>query len=96
MAKQPEERAVELLGEMDALIRTCERQLEETQAFYSANGIDVASVQAQVDALPAKERRELEDAIARDMQEVEDDIHRAKLNASHAPRTGMRKMRPMV
>ncbi|WP_142848246.1 hypothetical protein [Telmatospirillum sp. J64-1] len=97
MAKQPEERAVEILAEMDALIHSCERQLEETRELYSANGLDAEKLKNFTADLPAAQRRELEEAIARDNQEIEDEVQRARLDADHAPRSvGRMKMRPMI
>lgn len=100
MAKEPEERAAEILAEMDALIRTCEEQLEQSREFYRANGIDPDALAAEVERLPEDRRRELQEALERDMREVEEEVERAKLEASHAPAVTARKksprMRPMV
>lgn len=97
MAKEPEERAAEYLAEMAALIRTCENQLQETRDFYAAHGIDPDAIKKQVANLPADQRRQLEEAIKRDAEEVEEEVRRAKLDASHAQRTSGRiRTRPMV
>lgn len=99
MTMQPEERAAQLLKEMDALIETCEGQIKEGAAFREANGLSEDALKRQIDDLPADKRAELQAAVDRDMREVEDEVAQAKLASDHAPRGGgakRPKMRPMV
>jgi hypothetical protein len=99
MAKQPEERAQELLKEMGALIETCERQIQDGAAFRAEHGLSDADLKRRLDALPEDKKAELQAAIEQDMRDVEDDVARAKLASDHASPSGgvkRRKMRPMV
>ncbi|MBW7849346.1 MAG: hypothetical protein H3C38_02475 [Rhodospirillales bacterium] len=99
MAKQPEERAVEIMAEMDALIRSCEQQIEQGREFYRASGIDPEVLSAAAQNLPENRRREIQEAVDRDMREIEEEVRQAKLAADHGrPSSGKagRKMRPMI
>lgn len=99
MAKDPAERADELLKEMAVLIEDCERQIEEGRRFRNENGLDDETIKRQIEQLPADKKAELDAAIAQDMREIDDAVAQAKMEAAHAPRrsAGKRpKMRPMV
>lgn len=99
MAKQPDERAVEIMAEMDALIRSCEQQIEQGQEFYRASGIDPEVLSAAARNLPEDQRRHIRAAVERDMQDIEEEVRQAKLAADHARSSAARparKMRPMV
>lgn len=87
MTKQPEERATELMAEMDALVASCERQLEEGERLLSAGGLDPEGLAAGAERLPQARQRELREAIERDMREIEDEVRHAR-PAERAPKSG--------
>lgn len=99
MAKQPEDRAIELMAEMSALIDVTERQVEQSREMRKAMGLDDAALERMVRDVPADKKAEMQAAIDQDLREIEEDVAQAKLAVAHAaPAAGAKRprMRPMI
>ncbi|HLO78014.1 MAG TPA: hypothetical protein VK196_16290 [Magnetospirillum sp.] len=99
MAKQPEERAAELMAEMSALIEATERQIEQGRAVRAAAGLDDATIARMTGNLTADKKAEIQAAVEQDRRDIEDEVARAKVDTAHAiPASGARRprMRPMI
>jgi hypothetical protein len=89
MAQDPEERAKDILAEMERLVSAAEAQLEQSAEFRRQYRLD----QIAVDATAAAEGRRLFEA---DMAAVDDDVNAARLRLQAPTISAPRRMRTMV
>jgi hypothetical protein len=94
MSDSPEEKAMATVKKAQQMIEDVTRQLEDGEDFFRKSGLNRDKVKAFCEkSMSAEDRRKADEVIAKDMAEIEEEVHQARLNQDDST-GGTRAKRP--
>jgi len=80
MSDSPEEKAMATVKQAEQMIDSVKRQLEDGEEFFRKNGLNREKVDAFcAKSLSAEDRRKADQAIAKDLAEIDEEVQQARL-----------------
>ena len=92
MSDSPEERAMATVAKANAMIAEIKRRLEDDEAALRSQGLNPDKVREHTEkSLTPEQRKQAQELIAKDMQDIEDEVAQAKVHLSQGDSTSKAK-----
>ena len=94
MSDSPEDRAMATVAKANAMIAEVKRRLEEDDATLRSQGLNPDKVREYSEkSLTAEQRKQAQELIAKDMQDIDDEVAQAKVHLNQGD-SGAKAKRP--